>query len=152
MRINDDEVGQRTSFNHHESHRSLSVNHLRRPHPIELRSQQAGRCLLKFDGYRILARIDDGEVRLFTRNGHDWTAKMPRQVAALKKLKLKSAWLDGEMTPSTTNAFSTTCSTCPGSTATTCASTPCTSAARPWKSCSPIRRLKCATPPTSMNR
>lgn len=97
MRINDDEVGQRTSFNHHESHRSLSVNHLRRPHPIELRSQQAGRCLLKFDGYRILARIDDGEVRLFTRNGHDWTAKMPRQVAALKKLKLKSAWLDGEM-------------------------------------------------------
>ncbi|MDG9884188.1 DNA ligase D [Pseudomonas sp. GD04058] len=52
---------------------------------------------IKFDGYRILARIDDGEVRLFTRNGHDWTAKMPRQVAALKTLKLKSAWLDGEM-------------------------------------------------------
>ena len=52
---------------------------------------------IKFDGYRILARIDEGEVRLFTRNGHDWTAKMPRQVAALKKLKLRSAWLDGEM-------------------------------------------------------
>lgn len=52
---------------------------------------------IKFDGYRILARIDAGEVRLFTRNGHDWTAKMPRQVAALKKLKLQSAWLDGEM-------------------------------------------------------
>lgn len=52
---------------------------------------------IKFDGYRILARIEDGEVRLFTRNGHDWTVKMPRQVAALKKLKLKSAWLDGEM-------------------------------------------------------
>lgn len=52
---------------------------------------------IKFDGYRILARIDHGEVRLFTRNGHDWTAKMPRQVAALKKLKLDSAWLDGEV-------------------------------------------------------
>lgn len=52
---------------------------------------------IKFDGYRILARIDGGEVRLFTRNGHDWTAKMPHQVAALKKLKLTSAWLDGEM-------------------------------------------------------
>lgn len=52
---------------------------------------------IKFDGYRILARIDEGEVRLFTRNGHDWTSKMPRQVAALKKLKLRSAWLDGEM-------------------------------------------------------
>lgn len=97
MRINDDEVGQRTSFNHHESHRSLSVNHLRRPHPIELRSQQAGRCLLKFDGYRILARIDGHDVRLFTRNGHDWSAKMPRQVAALRTLGLDSAWLDGEM-------------------------------------------------------
>ncbi|WP_390898992.1 DNA ligase D [Pseudomonas soli] len=97
MRINDDEVGQRTSFNHHESHRSLSVNHLRRPHPIELRSQQAGRCLLKFDGYRILARIEGADVRLFTRNGHDWSAKMPRQVEALKALGLDSAWLDGEM-------------------------------------------------------
>ena len=29
----------------------------------------------KFDGYRILARIDDGRARLFTRNGHDWTAQ-----------------------------------------------------------------------------
>ena len=52
---------------------------------------------IKFDGYRILARIDNDEVRLYTRNGHDWTAKMPRQIVALKKLKLKSAWLDGEM-------------------------------------------------------
>ncbi|WP_411911044.1 DNA ligase D [Pseudomonas putida] len=97
MRINDDEVGQRTSFNHHESHRSLSVNHLRRPHPIELRSQQAGRCLLKFDGYRILARIEGDDIRLFTRNGHDWSSKMPRQIAALRELGIDAAWLDGEM-------------------------------------------------------
>ncbi|MFJ4373318.1 DNA ligase D [Pseudomonas japonica] len=52
---------------------------------------------IKFDGYRILARIDQGEVRLFTRNGHDWTAKLAHQVAALKQLELESAWLDGEM-------------------------------------------------------
>jgi len=52
---------------------------------------------VKFDGYRILARIDDKEVRLFTRNGHDWSAKMPRQVEALRTLKVKSAWLDGEV-------------------------------------------------------
>ncbi|MFK3775297.1 DNA ligase D [Pseudomonas sp. NPDC089406] len=52
---------------------------------------------VKFDGYRILARIDGADVRLFTRNGHDWSAKMPRQVAALKALGLGSAWLDGEM-------------------------------------------------------
>ncbi|MCW2271216.1 DNA ligase D [Pseudomonas sp. JUb96] len=52
---------------------------------------------VKFDGYRVLARIDQGKVQLFTRNGHDWTAKLARQAAALKTLKLESAWLDGEM-------------------------------------------------------
>jgi bifunctional non-homologous end joining protein LigD len=52
---------------------------------------------IKFDGYRIMARIDHGEVRLFTRNGHDWTHKLPRQAEALAALQLESAWLDGEM-------------------------------------------------------
>lgn len=52
---------------------------------------------VKFDGYRILARIDGDDVRLFTRNGHDWTAKMPGQVAALRALGVDRAWLDGEM-------------------------------------------------------
>ncbi|AGZ35694.1 MAG: DNA ligase D [Pseudomonas sp.] len=52
---------------------------------------------VKFDGYRILARIDADDVRLFTRNGHDWSAKLSRQVEALKALGLDSAWLDGEM-------------------------------------------------------
>ncbi|MBK5001866.1 DNA ligase D [Pseudomonas sp. S31] len=52
---------------------------------------------VKFDGYRILARIDGDEVRLFTRNGHDWSRKMPHQVEALRALGLESAWLDGEM-------------------------------------------------------
>lgn len=52
---------------------------------------------IKFDGYRMLARIRDGEVRLFTRNGHDWTERLPRQVKALQALKLKDSWLDGEV-------------------------------------------------------
>lgn len=54
---------------------------------------------IKFDGYRILAltRIDGRAVRLFTRNGNDWTAKMPRQAKALAGLQLDSAWLDGEV-------------------------------------------------------
>ena len=52
---------------------------------------------IKFDGYRVLARIDGDEVRLFTRNGHDWTAKMPHQAAAIAQLGLESGWLDGEM-------------------------------------------------------
>ncbi|ARB30523.1 DNA ligase D [Pseudomonas tolaasii] len=52
---------------------------------------------IKFDGYRMLARIQGGEVRLFTRNGHDWTERLPRQVKALQALKLKDSWLDGEV-------------------------------------------------------
>lgn len=52
---------------------------------------------IKFDGYRMLARIREGEVRLFTRNGHDWTERLPRQVKALEALKLKDSWLDGEV-------------------------------------------------------
>jgi bifunctional non-homologous end joining protein LigD len=52
---------------------------------------------IKFDGYRIMARIESGKVKLFTRNGHDWTQKMPQQAEALGGLGLESAWLDGEV-------------------------------------------------------
>jgi bifunctional non-homologous end joining protein LigD len=52
---------------------------------------------IKFDGYRMLTRIRDGEVRLFSRNGNDWTDRLPRQVKALQALKLKDSWLDGEV-------------------------------------------------------
>ncbi|WP_434581050.1 DNA ligase D [Pseudomonas sp. Z5-35] len=52
---------------------------------------------IKFDGYRVMARIDNGDVRLITRNGHDWTHKLPKQAEALAGLGLESAWLDGEM-------------------------------------------------------
>ena len=52
---------------------------------------------VKFDGYRLLARIDGDDVRLFTRNGHDWSAKMKDLVAAIRALGLPSGWLDGEI-------------------------------------------------------
>ncbi|MFK3971535.1 DNA ligase D [Pseudomonas sp. NPDC087358] len=52
---------------------------------------------IKFDGYRVMARVDDGKVQLFTRNGHDWTHKLPRQAEAIASLALESGWLDGEM-------------------------------------------------------
>ena len=52
---------------------------------------------LKFDGYRLLARIDEGQVRLITRNGNDWTSKMQPLAAAVEQLQLGSAWLDGEI-------------------------------------------------------
>ncbi len=51
---------------------------------------------LKFDGYRVLARIEGDDVRIFTRSGKDWSAKFPQQVKALRALDVKSAWLDGE--------------------------------------------------------
>lgn len=52
---------------------------------------------VKLDGYRILVRVDEEEVALLTRNGKDWTAKMPSLAAAAKKLKTTSAVLDGEL-------------------------------------------------------
>lgn len=52
---------------------------------------------IKFDGYRMLCRVDGKDVRLFTRNGHDWTSKLPKQAAAVASLGLQSAWLDGEI-------------------------------------------------------
>lgn len=51
----------------------------------------------KFDGYRILARVEQGRARLFTRNGHDWTAKLGSLATAVEALGIRSAWLDGEI-------------------------------------------------------
>ncbi|WP_295544600.1 DNA ligase D [uncultured Pseudacidovorax sp.] len=53
---------------------------------------------LKFDGYRLLTRIDvRGRVRCFTRNGHDWTDRLPELARALAQLPVRNAWLDGEI-------------------------------------------------------
>lgn len=52
---------------------------------------------VKFDGYRILARIDGKDIRLVTRNGNDWTHKLQPLHAALSKMKLPSGWYDGEI-------------------------------------------------------
>jgi len=51
---------------------------------------------LKFDGYRMLVRIDGDDVKLYTRNGHDWTSKLPHIAQAFGKLPAKCAWVDGE--------------------------------------------------------
>ncbi|HKO51689.1 MAG TPA: DNA ligase D [Polyangiaceae bacterium] len=51
---------------------------------------------VKFDGYRVLARIEAGQVTLLTRRGEDWTARMPSLAAAVAKLKTNNAILDGE--------------------------------------------------------
>jgi bifunctional non-homologous end joining protein LigD len=50
----------------------------------------------KFDGYRLLAFCSNGEVRLQTRNGNDWTHKFPSIHATASKLKANTAVLDME--------------------------------------------------------
>ena len=52
---------------------------------------------LKFDGYRMLCRIDRGRVSMWSRNGKDWTEKFQNVVEAVKSLKATSAMLDGEI-------------------------------------------------------
>jgi bifunctional non-homologous end joining protein LigD len=52
---------------------------------------------LKYDGYRIGCRIDDGSVTLLSRNGKDWTEAFPEIARAASQLKLESALLDGEV-------------------------------------------------------
>jgi bifunctional non-homologous end joining protein LigD len=51
----------------------------------------------KLDGYRLLARVDNGRARLFTSGGHDWTRKLASLAAAVEKLPVSSGWLDGEI-------------------------------------------------------
>lgn len=50
---------------------------------------------IKFDGYRMQARIADGGVTIFTRRGLDWTAKFPELTADLSACP--DAILDGEL-------------------------------------------------------
>ncbi len=51
----------------------------------------------KLDGYRMLARVDKGRVRLFTSGRHDWTKKLAGLAAEVERLPVSSAWLDGEI-------------------------------------------------------
>jgi len=51
----------------------------------------------KFDGYRILCRIHEGQVSLFTRSGKDWTSKLKHLAQAIGQLPIQDGWLDGEI-------------------------------------------------------
>ncbi|HXU79921.1 MAG TPA: DNA ligase D [Polyangia bacterium] len=51
---------------------------------------------LKYDGYRIGIRLDEGSVKLLSRRGKDWTAQFPELVAAARKLQARQALVDGE--------------------------------------------------------
>ena len=52
---------------------------------------------IKFDGYRMHARLDRGAVKLLTRTGLDWTHKYPPIAAAVSSLGGRQAYLDGAL-------------------------------------------------------
>lgn len=64
---------------------------------------------IKYDGYRMHARLDRGAVRLLTRTGLDWTHKYPAIASALTSVPARQAYLDGELCggrPDGTTSFS----------------------------------------------
>jgi bifunctional non-homologous end joining protein LigD len=61
---------------------------------------------VKFDGYRIEARLDHGEVRLLTRKGLNWSGRFPNVAAAIAKLPAETALIDGEIVVEDTHGVS----------------------------------------------
>jgi bifunctional non-homologous end joining protein LigD len=51
---------------------------------------------IKHDGFRLIVQRDHDRVRLFTRNGHDWTKKYPLVAEAARRIKTTQFVLDGE--------------------------------------------------------
>ena len=52
---------------------------------------------IKYDGYRMHARIDGRDIKLLTRTGLDWSHRYRRTIEAFGSRKVKSAYLDGEV-------------------------------------------------------
>ena len=43
---------------------------------------------MKHDGYRVMAAVSGDQVRIFTRNGHDWTQQFGYLAPAFRKLTI----------------------------------------------------------------
>jgi bifunctional non-homologous end joining protein LigD len=52
---------------------------------------------IKHDGYRLMAMRSDNRVRLYTRNGNDWSELFPAVVTAVERLNISSCLIDGEI-------------------------------------------------------
>jgi bifunctional non-homologous end joining protein LigD len=52
---------------------------------------------MKYDGYRMLCRIDKGKTKIFSRNHKDWTDELKHLAKAASALPVKQAILDGEV-------------------------------------------------------
>ncbi len=51
---------------------------------------------IKFDGYRLIARLKDGEASLITRGKKDWTDRFPPIARAMEGLPVENCIIDGE--------------------------------------------------------
>ena len=51
---------------------------------------------MKYDGYRILVAVGGEEARAYTRSGLDWSGRFPSVLLEARKLKVRSALIDGE--------------------------------------------------------
>jgi bifunctional non-homologous end joining protein LigD len=61
---------------------------------------------IKYDGYRMQARIDGQDIRLLTRKKLDWTKRFRSIAVALEELRIASALLDGEIVVEDANGIS----------------------------------------------
>jgi bifunctional non-homologous end joining protein LigD len=69
----------------------------------------AGSCWIheiKFDGYRVQVHIHDGQVKVFTRRGNDWTKRFRKIASDASEIEAGSAILDGEVVVSSASGVS----------------------------------------------
>ncbi len=60
-------------------------------------TDEGWRYELKYDGYRMLCRVDATGVRWISRTGKDWTDRMQPLAQAIDALHLGTGWIDGEV-------------------------------------------------------
>jgi bifunctional non-homologous end joining protein LigD len=61
---------------------------------------------IKFDGYRVQVHIHEGQVKVFTRRGNDWTKRFRKIAADASEINVGSAILDGEVVVPSANGVS----------------------------------------------
>ena len=68
--------------------------------PVERKAPPTGDDWLheiEHDGYRAQAHFHDGTASVFTRRGHNWSARMPTLATSIRALPVNNIILDGEL-------------------------------------------------------
>jgi ATP-dependent DNA ligase len=61
---------------------------------------------IKFDGYRVQVHVQNGQVKVFTRRGNDWTKRFRKIASDASGIDAGSAILDGEVVVPSANGVS----------------------------------------------